>query len=43
LAGQLVERYAATQPELQITAREKLCVKVAGLCHDLGVYAAGTM
>jgi len=41
LAGQLVERYKATQPDLEITEDEALQVKVAGLCHDLGRGAGG--
>lgn len=37
LAGKLVEKLAAqTSPPLHITPREILCVKLAGLCHDLG-------
>ena len=36
LAGKLVEKIHAKQPELEITPRDILCVKIAGLCHDLG-------
>lgn len=36
LAGQLIETLKFKQPELNITDREVLCVKIAGLCHDLG-------
>ncbi|KAI9343829.1 hypothetical protein BD770DRAFT_397934 [Pilaira anomala] len=36
LSGTLVERFAAEQPELDITRDEIKCVKLAGLCHDLG-------
>ncbi|KAK2187984.1 hypothetical protein NP493_148g04010 [Ridgeia piscesae] len=36
LAGQLIETLKSKQPELNITDREVLCVKIAGLCHDLG-------
>ena len=36
LGGQLVERLARNQPELRVDARDVLCVKLAGLCHDLG-------
>ena len=37
LAGQLIETLKSKQPELNITDREVLCVKIAGLCHDLGM------
>lgn len=36
LSGTLVERFAREQPELRITDDEIKCVKLAGLCHDLG-------
>ncbi|KAG2226577.1 hypothetical protein INT45_005063 [Circinella minor] len=36
LAGTLVERFQKDQPELCITEDEVKCVKLAGLCHDLG-------
>lgn len=36
LAGELVERFRDTQPELEISASDVKCVKLAGLCHDLG-------
>ncbi|KAG0270499.1 SAM domain and HD [Actinomortierella ambigua] len=36
LAGELVERFRYTQPELGITPSDVKCVKLAGLCHDLG-------
>ena len=36
LAGELVETLRAHQPELNITDKDVLCVKMAGLCHDLG-------
>ncbi|KAF9401473.1 SAM domain and HD [Mortierella sp. AD011] len=36
LAGELVERFRDTQPELEISESDVKCVKLAGLCHDLG-------
>ncbi|XP_073710074.1 uncharacterized protein [Misgurnus anguillicaudatus] len=36
LAGCLINSLQEKQPELNITNRDKLCVQMAGLCHDLG-------
>ncbi|KAJ3150639.1 SAM domain and HD [Geranomyces variabilis] len=36
LAGVLVEHFRTNQPELGITDNDVKCVKLAGLCHDLG-------
>lgn len=36
LAGELVETLHRKQPELHVSKEDILCVKIAGLCHDLG-------
>ncbi|KAJ3165649.1 SAM domain and HD, partial [Geranomyces variabilis] len=36
LAGQMIEHIRTTQPELDVTDKDVKCVKMAGLCHDLG-------
>lgn len=36
LAGKMISRFKATQPELHITDHEVRMVQIAGLCHDLG-------
>lgn len=36
LAGVLIEHLREVQPDLDITDQDVKCVKLAGLCHDLG-------
>ena len=36
LAGEFVESLQRRQEELEITDEDVLCIKIAGLCHDLG-------
>lgn len=36
LAGMMLQHLQSSQPELEITDRDILVVKVAALCHDLG-------
>ena len=36
LAGEFIESLQRRQIELNITANDVLCIKIAGLCHDLG-------
>ena len=33
----MMETLKEKQPELNVTAKEVLCVQIAGLCHDLGI------
>ena len=37
LAGKLVRHLQEIQPDL-VDERDILCVELAGLCHDLGMY-----
>lgn len=36
LAGQLATNFKQKQPQLNITDKDILCLRMAGLCHDLG-------
>jgi deoxynucleoside triphosphate triphosphohydrolase SAMHD1 len=39
LAQKLVSHLQEVQPELEISPRDASCVKIAGLCHDLGSFS----
>lgn len=39
LADKMVNQLMHSQPELEIESRDIQCVKLAGLCHDLGSYS----
>jgi len=43
LAGELLETLRLKQPELDVSDKDVLCVKIAGLCHDLGVLTLLTL
>jgi HD superfamily phosphohydrolase YqeK len=36
MAARVVRTLKNNQPELGISEKDVLCVKIAGLCHDLG-------
>ena len=36
LADQFIQQLKHSQPELEISHSDELCVRIAGLCHDLG-------
>jgi len=36
LAHRMVRHISGAQPALNVTPRDEMCVKLAGLCHDLG-------
>lgn len=36
MSARVVRTIKNNQPELGITEKDVLCVKIAGLCHDLG-------
>ena len=38
LAEQFTKSLKEAQPELKITDADVLCVTIAGLCHDLGIF-----
>ena len=38
LAGEFARTLQKKQPELNITDKDVLCVEIAGLIHDLGIY-----
>lgn len=36
LAGRMCRVRQEKQPELRISEKDRLCIQIAGLCHDLG-------
>ena len=36
IAGLFIEHLKKSQPALEISLSDELCIRIAGLCHDLG-------